>query len=821
MTGPIDTAYVEIQPDFSRFGSEVNTEIKAPLALLDARVMEVVDAIGREFSGLADMIRNDFQGVQQSVNSDFDSMRRNAVSDLDRIEAKSATTSSHLSGLFSTLKTAAFGASAAIGAGLVTVVGFGLKSAATLEQVKIQFQTLTGSVAQGNKQFADLQKFAAATPFEFNDLTTAAARFDAFSNSVGLAKDQLVPFLTTIGNLVSETGGGAQALDSISLALGQTASQGKLTLGNLEQINNALPGFNAVAAIAAVRGETTAQVMDELAKGTISAADGIPQLLKGMQQFPGAAGAMQKQAETLLGVFSTFKDTISQALAGGFAPVIPLIKDSLGKITPIIGAAIDKLAPALGTLVAKLLPVISGLVTGLVPIITPILTALGTAFDALAPLLPIVGDALGRILSALQPLIPVLVQVVSQVILALVPAIVQLAPQLAELTPAFADILTALIPLIPPLGQLLVLAVEILEPIVQLVAIWDKWATKTALVPLINGIADAMNKWTGFVGPLVDFLTGLNWDDITGALTRFAGAVGGFFTGIGKDILTFFSELPGKITGFFSALPGMLANAATTAFHALFFAIGFGLGTITKELIEFPGQVISIFKKLWDGVVFLFTDAIPRLIGFIQDLKDRAIMWFAKMWDGGKSKFREGVNNLIDQAKALPGKVVEWIAKLPGRIKSAVSGAATWLYDAGKNAIKGFINGAKDMVGAAINAIKSAFHDIVGGAKKALGISSPSKVFMEIGARTVEGYNKGISDNQSTTQNAVQQLVTPSDSNMSSVGGGGLFGPGSIVIQFAGVVPTPQEAMATGQAVGQGIQSVLARRRVANTVRAM
>jgi tape measure domain-containing protein len=168
---------------------------------------------------------------------------------------------SGLSGIGSTLKSALSVGALGIGTALVGLTAFGLKSAANLEQVQIAFNSLTGSVAKGTAQFKSLQQFAAATPFEFSDLTGAASRFDAFAKSVGTTQDQLIPFLTTLGNVTSVTGGGAEALNSVTLALGQIGSAGKLTLDNLNQLSNALPGFSGVAAIAASQGITNAEAV--------------------------------------------------------------------------------------------------------------------------------------------------------------------------------------------------------------------------------------------------------------------------------------------------------------------------------------------------------------------------------------------------------------------------------------------------------------------------------------------------------------------------------------------------------------------------------
>lgn len=822
MTSPIDTAYVAIEPDFSGFAREVDSELLAPLQMIDRSLQEVIHTLENEFAELGRTISEDISHAVTSVNSSFDSMKRNAISDMDTMDRHAETTSSGIGSKFSKITgmlTIGFGAAAA-GMGLLAKQG--LTSAGSLEQVNIAFDSLTGSVTKGNAQFKQLQQFAAVTPFRFTDLTTSAQRFDAFSKSIGQTQQQLVPFLTTIGDLVSETGGGAQALDTITLAMGQTASQGKLTLGNLDQINNAIPGFNSVAAIAAVRGETAAQVMSEISKGTIDANTGLNQLLVGMQRFPGAAGAMQKQSETLLGVFSTFQDTMSQSLSNAFAPAIPLIKNSLVQITPIIGKALDTVGPALGQLIAQILPLLGNLVAALVPLVTPVLQALGAAAKILAPALLPLGNAIGLIFKALEPLVPVLAQVVVAFAQALAPVIAALAPVIVDLVGPLSDILLALTPLIPPLGQLLVAAVQLAEPFIKLTAVVLKFLTAKALVPIVQLLVPLLSGLASAIGTVAKWINKINWGQVGDAIVDFAKKVGGFFVGLWDSIASFFTSLPDKVMSWLSRLPGVLLDAATTAMHAFLYAIGFGIGLIVKEFINLPGQIWSLIRLLWQGAVDLFTQWIPKLIEWVAKLQRDFLHWVGQMWTKAKERFLKGVDDLVDFVRKLPGRVVAEVEKLPGQIWNAVKGAANWLYNTGRDIIHGLIKGIESMIGSAIDTITGAMKDIWNGAKDALGITSPSKLFMEIGHNVVMGYNQGVTQHAPSAALTTAQALTPSSNLLGGVQGGGAgitFGPGAIVIQFAGVVPTEQEALQTGAAVGRGITNTLAQARIRNTVR--
>ena len=798
MTSPIDTATVLIRPDTSRFASEVDAELGAAFDELSSEVRQVVNTIEREFQQLAREIAVDFDHMAASVEEAFIEMRVGADHELNQIEQHSASTTSRVGGLFASMGRASLLAIGGIAAGLGAAAAFGLKSAANFEQVQVALSALTGSAAAGLAQFKELQQFAAVTPFEFSDLTTSAERFDAFSAAIGQTKAQLVPFLTTIGNLVSETGGGAQALDSITLALGQTASQGKLTLGNLDQINNALPGFSAVAAIAKIRGESTAQVMQEISSGSIDARTGINQLLQGMQQFPGAAGAMAKQSQTLLGVFSTFKDTISQALSGAFQPVIPAIKDSLTQITPIIGDTIKTIAPALGQLIAGLLPLLAKALQAITALIAPILGALGPVLKAVSPALNALGKSLGLIAQAVAPLLPTLGKLASALIQALAPIIKAIIPILNGLVQIVNAALKPFIPLIIQIGKILG---DTLGPIFQ-----DIGETLTALAPEIGELVTAL---LGALMPVIQALAPILlslWDAF-------------------KPLLPAIISLIKPVTDIVIALTPMIDIIAQLTV------------LLVKILAPIIGFVAELISAQTIGVIVPAVEAVAKALGFVEGILDKLIKTLTHL-DWGKIASIIG-GAFEDAGKAVGSWIAHFVTKdIPhwfGQAKDAVVGffanAGEWLYNAGRDLLNGLIGGIESMISSAVNAVENALGNVVDAAKSFLGISSPSKIFMEIGEQSVTGYTKGVSDPPDDPGEAMRATlgravpptndVTSSNASTAIHDGHPLFGPGSIVVQFNGVVPTPQEALQTGQAVGSGIASRLASRDTVNGVRTL
>lgn len=78
---------------------------------------------------------------------------------------------------------------------------------------------------------------------------------------------------------------------------------------------------------------------------------------------------------------------------------------------------------------------------------------------------------------------------------------------------------------------------------------------------------------------------------------------------------------------------------------------------------------------------------------------------------------------------------------------------------AGRDLIQGMINGVRAMAGAIASAARSVVSNAVSAAKSALGIHSPSRVFMEIGNYTGEGLVIGLHQMTSSVVSEVENMA--------------------------------------------------------------
>lgn len=273
-------------------------------------------------------------------NIDFDVIARDKASaTFDKISKSSER--SH-AGLAKFAKKAAIGLGGlATGLGAVGVMG--LKTAAANEQAEIAFTTMLGSAKKARSFLGELQSFAAKTPFEFPELQTAASSLI----SAGVNAKKVIPIMTTLGDVTSGMGTGAEGVKRATVALQQMSAAGRITGEDLNQLRDA--GIPVYDLLAKATGKSKAEVVKLAQAGKLGKKE-LGEMMKALETGKGLerfSGLMDKQSHSLAGLASTFKDTFGQNLAKAMEPLIPLIKDGLGKASEFLAVQMPKASAAM------------------------------------------------------------------------------------------------------------------------------------------------------------------------------------------------------------------------------------------------------------------------------------------------------------------------------------------------------------------------------------------------------------------------------------------------------------------------------------------
>lgn len=222
---------------------------------------------------------------------------------------------------------------------------------AQFEQYEISMGTLLKSADKAKTRLAELEQFAANTPFELPQLVKVEQSLLNF----GFAAKSTQGMLEILGDQASVSPDGMeQGIERITRALGQMKAKTKVSAGEMLQLTEA--GIPAWDMLAKKLGKTTAEVMKLSEAGQISADVGIAALLEGMKS--NTAGNMEKQSKSLTGMLSSMRDGIAAAGRKIGEPIFESFKGSIGNINAWLSSSpiqegIQALGKSFGSLIER------------------------------------------------------------------------------------------------------------------------------------------------------------------------------------------------------------------------------------------------------------------------------------------------------------------------------------------------------------------------------------------------------------------------------------------------------------------------------------
>jgi TP901 family phage tail tape measure protein len=308
--------------------------------------------------------------------------------------------------------------------------------------------------------------------------------------------------------------------------------------------------------------------------------------------------------------------------------------------------------------------------------------------------------------------------------------------------------------------------IEVIGPVAQ--RFIDAITGSELLRDVIGFLGDALKGVATAIGTGILVVLGILGAAIVGVVNAIARAIefmSPFIAGLIEGIAIFFQGFIQALDGAWQVISGIIEliievfrfafGADSSGVLAALHKVGNGIKDIAAgiiiQLVGLARAIGNIIAGLVAGVIGLisgfvesvynfFVDLFDRLVGgsIIVDLKDRAIELFEEM-----------ITTIIESILKFVQGVAEKIGEVKGAVETGIQAALDWLrelpgklFDAGVDAIQGFIDGITSIdIAGKIGEIGG---NILGGIKGALGISSPSKEFIEVGQESMEGWIKGL-----------------------------------------------------------------------------
>lgn len=269
--------------------------------------------------------------------------------------------------------------------------------------------------------------------------------------------------------------------------------------------------------------------------------------------------------------------------------------------------------------------------------------------------------------------------------------------------------------------------------------------------------------------------------------------IAGVLATLGAAFLVFVGVVTGVFTGILNAIDPFL--------QGLTFVLGFvsmTLDGIREVVMGFVDLVVSLFQGNTDGILDAFIrmdngirtiilglvggvlSAIGTLvvsaIAFVQGLYEGVVGFFQSLYDDlvGHSIIPDLVNGILKWFSDLNARGIASIAGLVDDIK-AIFTETDW-GALGRGIIDGIIEGITGLAGSLATAAQQAASDAYNAVTDFLGMESPSKLFMEVGEMTMQGFALGIDDSASLPALSLEDAAATLALEMPSVMGGSVAG---------------------------------------------
>ena len=290
---------------------------------------------------------------------------------------------------------------------------------------------------------------------------------------------------------------------------------------------------------------------------------------------------------------------------------------------------------------------------------------------------------------------------------------------------------------------------------------------RNACINAWNAIKEvAISVWGG----ICDFFTETIPNAWNSLVSWFEG-IPSWFKSVWDSVLAVFQEWGTNIQLFFNeTIPAAIQNVIDW-FNQLPYMIGSALGYALGSIIQWgvnTWNYLTTNVPIWiNNVVKFFSELPDKIWTWLVNTYNKVTTWGSNMFNKAREVGTNFINNIINWIKQLPSQISTWLSNTISKVSEFATNLGNKAAEAGTNMVTNIINSVTSLpsqmasIGSSIvegvwngitsmgswlaEKVSSFFSGIVDGAKKALGINSPSRVFRdEVGKWIMPGVADGI-----------------------------------------------------------------------------
>lgn len=409
------------------------------------------------------------------------------------------------------------------------------------------------------------------------------------------------------------------------------------------------------------------------------------------------------------------------------------------------------------------------------------ISVMTTVFTSLSVILPIVKTAFMAFMTGLNPVGLAIAAVVAVAIL-LYTQWDKIFPMIKKITSiVFTAIKTAITTSINVIKAVVTNVLPVIQSIFSKTwgfiksltsTVWN--AIKTAVSTVVKVIKTLVSTYFSAykavitkVWNVVSTATKKAWQIVKNVVTTVSSAIKGVITKVFDIIKNIIVKVWENIKKLTSATWSAIKKVVQTSVNGVKSVITTVFNAIKRVITTVWNTIKSISSKTWSAIKSVVSNLVKALKTSISNT-------FNSM--------KSSVSNIVARIKSTVVNVfkamVSSAGNVVGRIKDSVKNAFTKAMNAakgffgtargiGKDLIMGFVNGVKQFAHKLVDAVVAPVKGAMNKAKNLLGIHSPSRVFKQYGAYTMEGYEIGVDKNAwrmgDSIENAVDSIPTNYD----------------------------------------------------------
>ncbi|MDD7793699.1 phage tail tape measure protein [Clostridium sp. 'White wine YQ'] len=284
---------------------------------------------------------------------------------------------------------------------------------------------------------------------------------------------------------------------------------------------------------------------------------------------------------------------------------------------------------------------------------------------------------------------------------------------------------------------------------------------RNAVISAWNAVLEAGQFVWGEISTLFTETIPSAFQFVLDTIVQWGATVSNFFTSTIptwiSNIFTWFNELPyliGLVLGYVLA---SIVKWGIDTFNYLTTNVPIWISSIGTWFSTLPGIIWAWLVNAYNNIVTWGVNTYNNMIQSASNAINGVISWFSQLPSRVWSWLINTISRVADFGSNLGAKASEAGSNMVSNIINAVVGLPSRMSDIGANIVRGVWNGIVGLGGWLASKVSGFFSGIVDGAKAALGIHSPSRVFRDqVGKYMAQGVGVGFEDESKDVQKDMQ-----------------------------------------------------------------